>query len=159
MQTQTSGLATGLWFSTCFAVSLLSTLPSSQVPASWTPFTETALTEVCPAKVRPRYFVLHQNLARVTKHHLSGSLHSDLNAERLVTAVRRPRDCSSSESSIRIPTLRLRKSPDIRRTCFDHPPLRQPLLPMSSSAFQRLLQDRSGRACARSSLQIPGTVC
>ena len=40
---------------THFAVSLLSPLTSSQVPAPWTNFTETPLFEVCSAKVGPRY--------------------------------------------------------------------------------------------------------
>ena len=41
-----------------FAVSLLSPLTSSQVPAPRTSFTETPLFEVCSVKVSPRYFVL-----------------------------------------------------------------------------------------------------
>ena len=76
---------------TCSAVSLLSSLSSSQASASKTPFTETPLVEVCSAKVRPRYFALHQNFAWGTWHHLSGSLLSDLNVERGVTAIWRPR--------------------------------------------------------------------
>ena len=41
-----------------FAVSLLSPLTISQVPAPRTSFTETPLFEVCTVKVSPRYFVL-----------------------------------------------------------------------------------------------------
>ena len=74
-----------------FTASLSSPLTSSQVSASKTTLTETPLLEVCSAKVGPRCFVLHQHFARGLGHHLCGSLHSDLNVDRIVTAIRRPR--------------------------------------------------------------------
>ena len=74
----------------CFAVSLLSLLTSCQVPAPRTTFTETPLFEVCSAKVGSRHFGLHQHVSRGPGHDLRGSLHSDLNVERIVTAIRGP---------------------------------------------------------------------
>ena len=58
---------------TCFAVSLLLPLASSQVPAPRTTFTDTPLFEVCSAKVGPRYFASHQHFSRQARHHLSGA--------------------------------------------------------------------------------------
>ena len=60
---------------TCFAVSFF--LASPQVSASKTTLTETNLLEVCPAKVRPHYFVFHQHFSWRPGHHLSESLHSN----------------------------------------------------------------------------------
>ena len=96
-----------------FAVSLLSPLASSQVSASRATFTETPLFEVCSAKVGPCHFVLHQHLSWVSGYHLRGSLHSDLNVECIVTAIRRPWNSSYSKHSVRVPSLRL------RRACLD----------------------------------------
>ena len=50
---------------TCFAVSMLSPLARSQVPAPRATFTGTPLLEVCSAKIGPRYFVLHQHFSRL----------------------------------------------------------------------------------------------
>ena len=98
----------------CFAVTLLSPLTSSQVPAFRTTFTETPLSEVCSAKVGPRYFVLHQHVSRGPGHHLCGSLHSDLNVKCIVTAIRGPWDTSHSANSVRVSSLRLGDSSDVR---------------------------------------------
>ena len=84
-----------------------------------TPFTESPLIEICSAKVRPRYFALHQHFTWVSGHHLYGSLRSDLNVERVVTAVWGSGDCSHSEYSIGVPSFRLTNSRDIRSTFFD----------------------------------------
>ena len=76
---------------TCFAVSLLSPLTSSQVPAPSTTFTDTPLFEVHSANIGPCYFVLHRHLSRGARHISSGlPLHSDLHIECIVTAIRRP---------------------------------------------------------------------
>ena len=55
---------------TCFAVSLLSHMTSSQVQAPRTTFTEAPSFEVCSAKVGPRYFVSHQHFSKEARHHL-----------------------------------------------------------------------------------------
>ena len=93
--------------------------PSPRAPQPKTPYTDTTLIEVCSAKVRPRYFFSPSEPRLGTRHHLSGSLHSDLNVERVVTAVRRPWNGSYSEYSVRIPSVLLRNPPDVRRTRFD----------------------------------------
>ena len=171
MRTQTTRLSTVNALPTRFAVSLLSSLSSSQVPASRTSFIVTPLIKVRSAKVRPRYFVRQQHDAWGTRHHLRGPLHSDLNVERVVTAIWRPRNCSKSECSIRIPSFRLRNSPDVLRTCFD----RRPLLG-DNYGFRRRVEhsDEYSRmessvplsplllvwqACTRCSLQSPESVC
>ena len=71
----------------------------------------------------------------------------------------------------RVPSLRLRNSPDIRRTCLDRRPLLgdNHLLPMTSSACQRILQERIAgptfllllvwQAYTKSSPQIPELMC
>ena len=90
---------------TCFAVSLLPSLTSSQVSASRTTLTETPLFEVCSAKVSPCHFVLHQHLSRVSGYHLRGSLHSNLNVESIVAAIPRPWNSSYSKHPVRVPSL------------------------------------------------------
>ena len=72
----------------CFAASLLASLAISQIPTPATNLAETPPLKVCPAKVGPRYLVFHQHLSWVSGYHLRGSLHSDLNVERIVTAIR-----------------------------------------------------------------------
>ena len=67
-------------------------------PALKAAFAEVPSFEVCSAKEGPRYSVFHQ-------HHLCGRLHSDLNVECLVTAVRRPWNSSHSEKSVRLKIL------------------------------------------------------
>ena len=100
--------------------SLLSPLASSQISRQpGTTFAETPLLEVCPAKVGPRYFVLHQHLSLVSEHHLSGSIQSNLDVERIVTAIWVPKSGSHLEYSASVPSLRLRDSPDVRRACLD----------------------------------------
>ena len=59
---------------TCVAVSLLSPLASSQVPAPRTTFTEAPSFEVCSAKVGPCHFVLRQHFSRGVEDNLSGPL-------------------------------------------------------------------------------------
>ena len=87
---QASRLSTRLSIlpATCFALSLLSSLSSSS--RYWHP-RHPSLTPQCSksdsAKVGSRYFVFHQHLSWGLGHHLSGSLRSDLNDERVVTAV------------------------------------------------------------------------
>ena len=108
---------------TWFAVGLLSPLASSQAPAPRTTFAETPLFEVCSAKVGPRCFVFHQHFSKEARHRLCGPLHVDLNVECVVTAIRRPWNGSHSEYSVRVPSLRLRDSPDVRRACLDRQPL------------------------------------
>ena len=88
----------------CFAVSLLSSLTSSSVPAPRTTFTETPVFEVCSAKMGPRHFVLHQHFSREAKHNLRGPLHSDLNIERSLPSWR-PRNGSHSKYAVRVPSL------------------------------------------------------
>ena len=95
----------------CFAVSLLSSLASSQIPAPMTTLAETPLLEVCPAKVGPRYLVFHQHLSWVLEHHPSESLHSNLDVERIVTAIWGPGSGSHLEYSASVPSLRLGHSP------------------------------------------------
>ena len=56
------------------------------------------LIEVSSANVRPPNFVLHQNFARGTKHHLRGPLHSDLNVELSLP--------SGDRGTARIPSIR-----------------------------------------------------
>ena len=71
-----------------------------------------------PADRSLRYVLLlcsPSKLLRVTRHHLSGSLHSDLNVQRVVTAIRRPWNGSYSKPwngsyskySVRVPSFRL----------------------------------------------------
>ena len=48
---------------TCFSVSLLPLLTSSQIPAPRTTFTETPLFEICSAKIGPRNCVFHQQFS------------------------------------------------------------------------------------------------
>ena len=103
----------------CFAVSLLSSLFSTQIPAPGTTLAETPLLEVCPAMVGPRYLVFHQHFSWVSGHHLRGSLHSDLDVERIVTAIGGPKSGSHPEYSASVPSLRLGHSPDVRRPCLD----------------------------------------
>ena len=98
----------------CFAVSLLASLASSQIPTPGTTLAETPPLEVCPAKVGPRYLVFHQHLSWVSGYHLRGSLHSDLNVECIATAIREPRNSSYSKYSVRVPSLRLGDSSDVR---------------------------------------------
>ena len=51
-----------------------------------TTIAETPLIDDCPPKVRPRYLVFHQHLSWVSGHH-QRSLHSNLDVERIVTAI------------------------------------------------------------------------
>ena len=55
-----------------------------------------------------------QHFSTEARHHLHGPLHSDLNVECIVTAIWRPRESSHSEYSVRVPSLRLKSSPDVR---------------------------------------------
>ena len=87
-----------------FLVSLLSSLSAPRVSTSRTPFTETPLIEVLSAELRPRHLVLHQQIAWGTRHHLRRSLLSDLDAERVVTAIQGPQNCTYSQHSVRIPS-------------------------------------------------------
>ena len=103
----------------CFIVRSLSLLASSQIPAPRTTFAETPLLEVCPAKVGPRNFVFQQHFSWVSGHHLSGSLNSNLDVERIVTAILRPGSDPHLEYAVSVPPLRLGYSPDVRRTCPD----------------------------------------
>ena len=84
---------------TCFPVSLLSPLSSSQVPAPKTTFAEAPSFEVCST----RYFVFHQHFSRTARHQLRGPLHSKLNIGCIVTANWRPRNCSYSTARSVIP--------------------------------------------------------
>ena len=154
----------------CFAVSRLPSLASPQVPASRTTLSQTPLFEVSSAKVGSRHFVLHQHVSWGPGHHLCGSPHSDLDVKCIVTAIRGPRN-GPSKYLVRVPSLRLRDSSDVRRPCLD----RQPLLGDNhcfrrpSSAFQRILQDAiavpifplllAWPACTKSSLRIPEQWC
>ena len=113
---------------TCLALSLLSLLASSQIPAPRTTLAETPLLEVCPAKVGPRYLVFHQHFSWVSGHHLSGSLHSHLSVECTVAAIWGP------GYSVRVPFLRLRNSPDARCACLH----RQPLLGDNHCVWRRV---------------------
>ena len=79
--------------------------------------------EVCSAKVGPRYFVFHQHFSKGARHHLRGSLHSDLNVECVVTAIQRPPNNSHSENRDADPSLRLRNYVDVRCACLDCQPL------------------------------------
>ena len=54
------------------AVSLLSALTSSQVPAPRATSAETPSFEVCSAKVGPRCFVFHHPFSTGARHHLCG---------------------------------------------------------------------------------------
>ena len=87
-----------------FVVSLLSSLSAPRVSTSRTPFTETSLIKVPSAQERPRHSVLHQHLAWGTRHHLHRPLLSDLDAERVVTAIEGPQNCTYSQYSVRIPS-------------------------------------------------------
>ena len=115
VRTQTSRLSTRLQFSS----DMLRCGIGVVITGTGTPFTESPLIEICSAKVRPRYFALHQHFTWVSGHHLYGSLRSDLNVERVVTAVWGSGDCSHSEYSIGVPSFRLTNSRDIRSTFFD----------------------------------------
>ena len=68
---------------TCFAVSLLSPLASSQIPAPGTTFAGTPLFEVCSAKVDPRCFVFHQHFSRVSTNSAGLSIPTGLLSFRL----------------------------------------------------------------------------
>ena len=99
-------------------------------PVARTTFTETPLFEVCSAKKGFCHFVRHQHFPKRAKHNLRGPLHSALNIECIVTAIRRPRDGSHSEYSVQIPSLRLRNHPDVRCACLD----RQPFCSVTTTA-------------------------
>ena len=92
----------------CFAVSLMSSLANSQIPAPGTTLAETPLLEVCPAKVGPRYLVFHQ-------------LFSCLGApsQRLSPLQLGCRTHCHLECSVSVPSLRHGHSPDVRRPCLD----------------------------------------
>ena len=103
---------------TCFAVSLLSSLTSSQVPAPRTTFPETPLFEVS-AKVHPRILALHQNFAqgdvapsqRASPFRLEYQMHCHCRPE------------TTEQSLVSVQSLRLRNSPDFRCARLDRLPL------------------------------------
>ena len=103
----------------------------------------------------PRYFVPHQHFSREARHYLRGHLHSDLNVESVVTAIRRLRKCSYSEYQLRVPSLRLSNSPDLRCACLDASP-GQVTTTASDDEFS--MPSNTAR-CTRSSLPIPESVC
>ena len=94
----------------CSTVRLLSPGQFSNVGTRDTP-----LLEVCPTTVSPRYLVFHKHFSWVSAHHLSGSLHSNLDVERIVTAIWGPRSGPHLEYAVSAQSLRLGHSPDVRR--------------------------------------------
>ena len=142
---------------TCFAVSVLSSWSSSQVPASKTPFTENSLIEVCSAKVRPRYFVLHRDEA-------PSQIASTFRLECRTRCHCRLETTGLSEYSIRIQSFRLKNSPDVRRTCLDRVQhsnecsRTESRVPLSSSCWfgkhvQNILPKFQNRSVVPSSMQ------
>ena len=103
----------------CFAVGLLSSLASSQIPALGTTLAETPLLEVCPAKNRSSLPCFPSTLLLGLGAPSQRSLHSNLDVERIVTAIWGPRRGSHLEYSASVPSLRLGHSPDVRRLCLD----------------------------------------
>ena len=103
----------------CFAVGLLSSLASSQIPALGTTLAETPLLEVYPAKIGPRNLVFHQHFSWVSGHHLSGlSIPTWMsNALSLPSG-----DQGVARISSILPASHLSDSghsPDVRRLCLD----------------------------------------
>ena len=105
---------------------------------------EIQLIGVCFTKIRHRYFVLHQNVVPGTRHHFSDPLHVDLNVERVVSFVWRVTDCSYSVYFFPyrfFPTHEFSWRPS-HVLCPSLLTRRQSVLPMTSSAFQRIIQER-----------------
>ena len=99
-------------------------------------------TLLCPAKVGPRYLVFHQHFSWVSGHHLSGSLHSNLDVERTVTPIWGPTEWLASPSILSASHLSdSGLSPDVRRPCLDRQPLlgHNHCLLTTSPAYQQTL--------------------
>ena len=144
-----------------------SPLAISQIPAPGTTLAETSLLEVCSAKVGPRHTVLHQHFSWVSGHHLSGSLQSNLDVGRKVTAIWGPEwlafreFCPASHLSDSAILLTFAESVLIASPCsvtttasdngFSMPtntPGMEPRLPLSSSRwFGGHVQDLLSKLC------------
>ena len=85
--------------------------------------------------------ILHRDpiIRRSAKHHLRRPLHSDMNIDCIVTAIRGPWNGSHSEYSVSVPFLRFRNHPDVRCACLDRPCLVTTAALTTSSAYQQTL--------------------